>query len=182
MIPLFSGCKAAALGICLSLMAVVAPAQASDAPGCKDDPALKRFAGASIILCRKKDFEAIKAPAGPMKEYDFDKKAPVWTSALDVEGALSQNVYQIKKGPSALEVYRNYLGELEAGGFEILFKAEQADIGHSSEVYFGEEKFGPGGQLIGYAPENARYVSARLKSDKRAGLTNLHIEISGFSA
>jgi OmpA-OmpF porin, OOP family len=79
------------------------------------------------------------------------------------------------RSKKALEVYRNYLGELEAAGFEILFKAEQADIGHSSEIYFGEEKFGPGGQLIGYAPDNARYVSARLKSDKGDAYVSLYI-------
>jgi hypothetical protein len=99
------GRKTAALGLSLALLALGAlgaPARAADAAGCKDDPALKRFEGSSIVLCKKKDFEAFKLPTGPMKEWNFDKKTPNWMSALDVEGALTQNVYQIKKGPRSL--------------------------------------------------------------------------------
>ena len=167
-------CRAFFTALAFSL-ATVSGAPAADAPGCKDDPLLKRFEGSSIVLCKKKDFEAIKLPTGAIEEFDYSKTTAKFASALDLEGALSQNVYLIRKGPSALEVYRNYMTELEAAGFEILFKAEQADIGKAQGSYFGEEKFGPGGQLLGYSPDNARYASAKLKGAQGEVYASLYV-------
>lgn len=73
------------------------------------------------------------------------------------EGRLTENVYSVPAGPSSAEVFRNYLNDLQSAAYKILFQAKQQDT-NGLEAVFGEK--GPGGQLFGYSPDEARYVAA----------------------
>ena len=51
------------------------------------------------------------------------------------------------------EVFRNYKIDLEAVGFTILFEARQDRTKKLENVF---ANVGPGGQLFGYSPDEAR--------------------------
>lgn len=153
------------LAAALLSLAVVAPAAAADATGCRDLAGLKRFEGSSIALCEKKTFAEYTLPTAPVRAYDFGTHKGVYDAKLDLEGRLSQNVYSVPKGPSSAEVFRNYKQELAEKGWRILFEAKQLEIGDGLQRVMEQ---GPGGQVFGYSQEEARYLSAVKEND---GLT-----------
>jgi len=77
---------------------------------------------------------------------------------MSLEGRLIQNAYAVPMGPSAAQVFRNYKTDLAAKGYSILFEAKQADIGPAMGEFF--EDTGPGTQIWGYSPDEARYAAA----------------------
>jgi OmpA-OmpF porin, OOP family len=136
---------------------------------CKEEKSIERFEGAEIIMCEMKNFEEYRLMTGKIKDYNLDKKGPTFDSSDVIEGPLTQIVYRIKKGPSALEVFRNYQESLKGAGYEPLFEADQGTVdarnGDYAGYYFGETKFGPGSQYLGYSPNNLRFGSYRKKSE-----------------
>ena len=85
----------------------------------------------------------------------------------ELEGRLTQNVYSVPAGPSSAEVFRNYKNDLAAAGFTILFEAKQ-DETKDLESFF--QNMGPGGQLFGYSPDEARYAADVQDRPRNAGL------------
>jgi outer membrane protein OmpA-like peptidoglycan-associated protein len=167
MLPsLFSRTAAAALLVALATITTAAPVGwAADARGCKDPAGLKRFEGSSIVLCDQKNFAEYTLPTGKAVSYDFNAKRATFESSLNLEGRLAQNVYAVPMGPSSAEVFRNYKLDLDAKGFKLLFEARQADTGPYLGSFF--ENMGPGTQIWGYSPDEARYASA-VKEDGAA--------------
>lgn len=135
-----------------------ANSQAADAPGCKDVAGLKRFEGSSIVLCEQRNFAEYTLPTGKAVSYDTDAKKATFEASLNLEGRLVQNVYAGPIGSSSAEVFRNYKAELDAKGFKLLFEAKQADTGPQLGPFF--EHMGPGTQIWGYSPDEARYAAA----------------------
>lgn len=144
-----------ALIACTSLACL---AHAADAAGCKDLGGLKRFEGSSIVMCDKRDFAEYTLPTGKSIDYDSSAKRATFEASLKLEGRLDQNVYAVPMGPSAVEVFRNYKTDLEAKGYKLLFEAKQEDTGPALAPYF--EGRGPGTQIWGYSPDEARYAAA----------------------
>lgn len=131
---------------------------AADAPGCKDAGGLKRFAGSSIVLCETRNFAEYVLAKGAATVYDFDRKKATFDASEELEGRLVQNVYAVPKGPSSAEVFRNYLADLQASGYSVLFQGKKDELGSSMGSFF--ENMGPGTQIFGYSPDEARYVAA----------------------
>lgn len=149
----------AAAGFSAALtMAVILPAAAADAPGCKDPAGLKRFEGATLVLCESRDFGEYQLPTGKLLAWDYNTKRPSFESKIDLEGKPAFHIYKVPKGPSSAEVFRNYEIDLADKGFEVLYKAAGLEFGVDQGRIF--EHMGPGGQLFGYSPANARYASA----------------------
>lgn len=136
---------------------IASSAHAADKPGCKDFPGIKRFEGSSIMLCDARNFAEYTLPAGKWVKNEDDSAKSDFASKEALEGRLTQNVYSVPAGPSSAEVFRNYLNDLQSAGYKVLFQAKQADT-YQLENVFGEK--GPGGQLFGYSPDEARYVAA----------------------
>jgi OOP family OmpA-OmpF porin len=147
----------------LALITVVAGsispglADAADKAGCRDIQGIKRFDGSSIKLCEQRSFAEYTLPTGQVTVYDYDKKKAQFERKENLEGRLTQNVYEVPAGPSSAEVFRNYKINLEAAGFTILFEAKQDETKNLEAVF---ENIGPGGQLFGYSPDEARYAAA----------------------
>ena len=136
-------------------------AEAADKAGCKDVPGIKRFEGSSIMLCQQRNFAEYTLPTGKVTAYDFNKKKGTFEQKEDLEGQLTENVYDVPAGPSSAEVFRNYKNDLEAAGFTILFEAKRDETDRLEHVF---ENMGPGGQLFGYSRDEARYAAA-VKAD-----------------
>lgn len=146
---------------------------AADAPGCKDPADLKRFEGASLVLCESRDFGEYQLPEGRLISWDYGRNKPVFAVKRDLEGRPTYNIYFVPKGPSSAEVFRNYQVELLDKGFKPLFEANGAEFGPDQGRIF--EHIGPGGQLFGYSPENSRFVAAVRDEGQRQTYVALYV-------
>lgn len=108
--------KSACLAIVAATLAA-SSAWAEDVKGSRDHPALTRFMGAEIRAYEFKDYDEAVMPDRPITREDEAK-------GLTLEGKLTRIAYRIDGKKSALEVYRNYQGALQAGGFKTLFECK----------------------------------------------------------
>lgn len=107
-------------------------AVAADLPGSKDHPLLKRFAGSEIVAYQAKRFDEYELQTSTFSRYNFaTKKREYLKPPLKPEGRLTRIWYEAAGDYGSLEIYRNYLNELRAKGFVILYdsKKDPAAIG-----------------------------------------------------
>ncbi|MGL4230040.1 MAG: OmpA family protein [Casimicrobium sp.] len=91
---------------------------AQDMPGSRDHPAVKRFAGSTIVGYDTRDFESIEFQSSPFKEFDSKARKRVYAQPpLVVEGKLTRIWYEIPGANSSTDVYRNYANDLIVTGF-----------------------------------------------------------------
>lgn len=104
------------LTLCLALSAV---ARAGDVAGSKDSPLLKRYEGSTIAAYSTADYDAYTLPVGPATgAYNTAALA----KSKPLEGRLTRLTYLVPSGRSALEVVRNYEGELRSRGYHVLYQ------------------------------------------------------------
>ena len=95
---------------------------ASDLPGAKDHPLLKRFGGSEIVGYEQKRFADYDIQTSTFTSYDLKNKTRVYAAPpLHLEGALTRIWYESQGETSSLELFRNYYNELTLHGFEILY-------------------------------------------------------------
>lgn len=162
---------AAFLALCLLL---AAPALAADVKGAKDHPLLKRFAGSEIVVYTAKTYDRYTLPTGPLQEWNFDAKKPVFASSQDLAGKLTRLTYRVPEGASAAEVFENYKGELADKGFTILYEAEGQAFGEMQGELYG----GIGTQLLQYSPDAAHFLSAEL--DRPEGAVHVALYVTEY--
>lgn len=99
-----------------------AGAAAQDFAGSKDHPALKRFAGSSIVGYDARNFDAIDFQTSTFKEFNLDGRKRIYVKPpLAQEGKLTRLWYEAPGDTRSLELYRNYANELKRGGFATLY-------------------------------------------------------------
>lgn len=153
-------------------------AGAADLPGSKDHPLLRRFAGSEIVGYQSKRFDEYELQSSTFSRYNFQtKKREYVKPPLKPEGRVTRIWYEAAGDVGSLEIYRNYLNELRAKGFVILYdsKKDPAAIGwinylapfgsmdlqtnRSNYIFFAAEK---GGLCVASAkksrPEGDVYV------------------------
>lgn len=106
----------AALAVAI-LAAVPAIAQTRDVPGAKDYAGIGRFKGSIVTGYDVKDFDAARLQGAPFR----DGKP---TDARRLEGRVTRIAYRTGKGPSMLEVARNFENQLAKAGFERLIACD----------------------------------------------------------
>jgi outer membrane protein OmpA-like peptidoglycan-associated protein len=105
------------------MTAALGPARAGDAPGSADYPDIGRFEGSEIIEHRIEDFGTTVFATGPvLKDSDAD------TTSLKVEGRITRIVYQVPKGVSTLEVFRNFEKRAADTNYAVTFSGGPAEI------------------------------------------------------
>lgn len=109
--------------IVLILAGGVAPAVAADAPGSADHPDIGRYQGSEILHYEVEDYGRTVFATGPVK-----KNSDAESTALSVEGRITRIVYQVPKGVSALEVFRNFETRAGDSNFEIVFSGGPDEI------------------------------------------------------
>ncbi len=130
----------------------------ADVPGCRDLDGIGRFQGSSLVMCVNKEFAEYVLPTGPMDSFDFDKNKATFKQQLALEGPLVQNVYAVPLGASSAQVFRNFKQLLQSRNYSVLYEGKQSELGDNFAKYF--ESVGPGTQLFGYSPDEARYLAA----------------------
>jgi len=109
---------------CLGFLALVSTsaAVAQDMPGSKDHPAVKRFGGSVIVGYEVRNFDAVEFQTSTFKEYDLAASARRYVQPpLPLEGKLTRLWYEAPGETRSLELYRNYVNELTAAGFQPLY-------------------------------------------------------------
>ena len=110
---------AGSLGLGLLWAGLVA---AQDMPGAKDHPALKRFAGSSIVGYEVRNFDEVDFQTSTFKTYDLDARVRRYEQPpLHLEGKLTRLWYEAPGATRSLELYRNYVNELGANGYKTLY-------------------------------------------------------------
>jgi OOP family OmpA-OmpF porin len=99
----------AALAVAI-LAAAAATAQTRDVAGAKDYAGIGRFKGSVVTGYDAKDFDAARLQAAPFRD-----GKPV--DARRLEGRVTRIAYRTGKGPSMLEVARNFENQLAKAGF-----------------------------------------------------------------
>jgi outer membrane protein OmpA-like peptidoglycan-associated protein len=106
------------MGVALLLGA----AQAQDMAGAKDHPAVKRFAGSTIVGYEVRNFDEVDFQTSTYTELNLDSYARRYVQPpLHLEGRLTRLWYEAPGQTRSLELYRNYVNELAAGGFQTLY-------------------------------------------------------------
>jgi OOP family OmpA-OmpF porin len=104
--------------------------KAADLPDSRDPPLLKRFGGAEIVGYDAKRFEAYELQTSTFTNLNLQTgKREYARPALKVEGALTRIWYEAAGDTSSTELARNYLEELKAKGFDIIYdSAKDPDV------------------------------------------------------
>ena len=154
-------------GSCLGFLLVflmsffpVSPAPGADIKGGKDSPLLRRYEGSFIVQYSAKEYDVTVIPLGKT-EYRGDRY--VFTASEKAEGRTARLLYVAPAGRSALEVFRNYEGELKEKGYEILFSGSKDELGpydSFAETLYGRDRQYPipGDERT----KNQQFLSARL--------------------
>jgi OOP family OmpA-OmpF porin len=101
-------------------------AGAVDLAGSKDSPLLRRFAGSAIVGYQAKRFDQYELQTSTFSRYNFEtKKREYAAPTLKPEGRLTRIWYEAAGDTGSLEVFRNYLNELVARGFVILYDSKR---------------------------------------------------------
>jgi OmpA-OmpF porin, OOP family len=106
----------AAFGLAV-LIPALAAAQPRDVPGARDYAGIGRFKGSVATGYDVKGFDAVRLQAAPFR----DGKP---TDARRLEGRVTRIAYRTGKGPSMLEVARNFENQLAKAGFATLLSCE----------------------------------------------------------
>lgn len=115
--------------MCLGFVGLVSTglATAQDFVGAKDHPALKRFAGSAIVGYEVRNFDEVEFQTATFKEYDLAGRGTrrYAKPPLRLEGKLTRIWYEAPGSTRALELYRNYVNELVANGFAVLYDSSR---------------------------------------------------------
>ena len=101
-------------------------AGAADIAGSKDHPLLRRFAGSEIVGYQVKRFDAYELQTSTFSRYNLESKKQEYVKPpLKLEGRLTRIWYEVAGDTGSLEVFRNYVNELAAKGFVILYDSKK---------------------------------------------------------
>lgn len=97
-------------------------ASAQDMTGAKDHPDVKRYAGSSIVGYETRNFDEVDFQTSTFTGYDLKARLRQYAAPpLHLEGKLTRYWYEAPGQTRSLELYRNYVDEFKASGFEVLY-------------------------------------------------------------
>ncbi len=151
---LIKRCCTAALQLAL-LIALAPMAQAQtkpDIPKSADHPVISRFPGAYISEYEQVNFDEFKLPLGKVAADG------VPAQSAQVEGKVTRIVYKTPAPRTVLEIYKNFEGALNKGGFKILYACADAECGGTST---GPTQLAAVGQEDWVWSKGRRYLAAK---------------------
>lgn len=103
----------------------ITPTLAQDLAGAKDHPAIKRFAGSTIVTYDVKRFDEVDIPTSTFRAFNLQtKKREFSNPPIKAEGVRTRIWYEAA-GATSAELFRNYVNELAAQGFTMLYDSTQ---------------------------------------------------------
>lgn len=170
----------------MMLMALSAAAQTvdPDLAGAKDHPLIKRFAQSNIVLYDTKRFDSVNIPTSTFSKYNLTSRQREFAEPPVVaEGARTRIWYEAKGDTTSIEVFRNYLAELQAQDFVVLYDSAKENKAVRWNNYLTPYGFG-GNKLANNRSEFVMY-GAPMKSihtlsakrDKDGQTTYVHLTV-----
>ena len=155
---------------------------AADLPGSKDHPLLRRFAGSEIVGYHAKRFDEYELQTSTFNRYNLEtKKREYVKPPLKPEGRLTRIWYEAAGDIGSLEVFRNYLNELRAKGFIILYdskKDQAATMWNNYLAPFGSMDIQTNrSNYIFFAAERAGICVASAKKSRPEGDVYVHLTL-----
>jgi OOP family OmpA-OmpF porin len=118
----FWGRSALRFGCGLGLSLLCGLALAQDMAGAKDHPAIKRYAGSSIVGYDIKQFDSVDIPTSSFSKFNLTTgKREFANPPVVAEGRRTRIWYEAPGNTSSVQVFRNYAAELTAQGFTLLY-------------------------------------------------------------
>jgi OmpA-OmpF porin, OOP family len=108
--------------IALLFALLSAAAFAQDMAGSKDHPALKRFAGSTIVGYEVRNFESVEFQTSTFALHDLrSRKSTYVKPPLVLEGKLTRIWYEAPGETTSTELFRNYSNDLASNGFNTIY-------------------------------------------------------------
>jgi len=166
----------------IALLLPLADVGAVDLPGSKDHPLLRRFVGSEIVGYHVKRFDEYELQTSTFSRYNLEtKKLEYVTPSLKPEGKLTRIWYEAAGDVGSLEVFRNYLNELRAKGFVILYdsKKDPAATGWNNYLApFGSMDIQTNrSNYIFFAAEKGGICAASAKMNRPEGNVYVHLTV-----
>lgn len=137
-----------------------AAVHAQDKAGAKDHPILKRYKDSFIFQYSQEAYASYKLALGKALNPTVPaNEGKTIEKEAKLEGRVTRLSYLAPAGRSSLEVFRNYEQELQAKGFNTLFKGEEEELGFR----FAQRYQGIYSQIFEYNDEGNRFIAARLE-------------------
>jgi outer membrane protein OmpA-like peptidoglycan-associated protein len=113
-----------------------------NAPG-SSDHVVPRYAGSTILVQTRKDFDELPLPMGPAVGKGYARNDPAnklrYERVQGVEGRVTRTVYVVPEGRSTLEVVRNYSDAMQQKGARTLYTCNRIDCGREfHKVHYGD--------------------------------------------
>ncbi len=141
-------------------------ARAQDAEGCRDNPLITRYPGATISQCWNVSFDRFLLPLGPVIAENKLAKSKA------IEGKIARIKYVAPDGVSPLAVWENYKDAIRGAGFTTLFQCRSGACQNGDwDVNLFQSHEDPWDNYGGYqyqlsarrdGPDGAIYVSLHL--------------------
>ncbi len=114
------------LTVCGFICVLIAmPAFAQELAGAKDHAAIKRFAGSTIVTYDVKRFDEVDIPTSTFRGYNLQTKKREFTNPPIKAEGLRTRIWYEAAGATSAELFRNYVNELAAQGFTMLYDSTQ---------------------------------------------------------
>lgn len=133
--------------------------EARDIRGSRDHPIIKRYPGASIVGYGVKKFDAYKLLTNKITRAPGYGGKLTGANSKSIEGRVTKISYEVPRGRTTLEVFRNYEQALRKARFNILFKCSNRECGGRAFNHTVKKPY------AGFAENynDQRFLSARLK-------------------
>ncbi len=160
-----------AAGICLSSLAVAAPASAGpdwaiDVAGGQDHPLIQRYNNSWMLAYKKLGFDQTTFPGKLGLDSQNNFLAPV-----TVEGQITRMVYFAPLGKTPLEVHRNYEQALKAAGFKAIISCTPRDKDCEHMRYGFDDHYG--------SMKEADFHTNRARHPEKSALYNQMYSLGG---
>jgi outer membrane protein OmpA-like peptidoglycan-associated protein len=102
----------------------------ADVKGSKDHPLVGRFPGSIIHIYQTSDFDGYEVGLGRLVSSDR------WERGEKLEGKVTRITYVAPQAASPLAIIRTYEAALKKADFEVLFAADQRDLGTLFDLWY----------------------------------------------
>ena len=127
---------------------------ASDLPGSKDPPGMKRYEGSEIIGYRAPKFDEFVLPLGP----PTNLAPPTYQKSLKVDGQVSRYTYVAPLGRSPAELFRNYKSEFQRLGVTTMYQKDAGVHGWFGPTLDQQADEDHLGQILAYNEDQERLM------------------------
>ena len=166
------------------VMSVASQTAEPDLAGAKDHPHIKRFAQSSIVLYDTKRFDSVSIPTATFTKFNLTSRQREFVEPpVTAEGERTRIWYEAKGETTSIELFRNYLNELQEQGFAVLYDSSKDSKvgrwnGYLTAFGFGGNKLATNrSEFVMYGAPLKSIHTLSAKRDKDGQTTYVHLTV-----